>query len=496
MNNNKKYIYISIFFIILFIAAFFRFYRIREYMTFLGDEGRDALVVKHMIVDHKFTLLGPITSVGSMYMGPIYYYFMAPFLWIWHLDPVGPAIMVALFSVSTVGLIFILGYEFFHPQVGSIAAFLYAVSPLPIAYGHSSWNPNIVPFFSLLLIYSLLKILVQGKNKWIIPLGLALGILLQLHYVTFMFIPIVIVSFLIYKPRIPLVSYLTGLAAFLLAYSPFLLFELRHQFINTQAVWRFFWQQKDSSSTPFLIGFFNTIYDVTVRLFWRLIVITNAQMSKLFILLMIVMLVVFMQNIKKEHEKYSSFKLIMIWILGGIISFGLYRGVIYDYYFGSIFAVPYLLTGIVLYMIGRMGKLGHAASLIMLILLAYFNLGNSPLKIEPNNMVKNTETIAASVLRKTNGKPYNFALIAGRNSDHAYRYFFEIWNRTPMTIEPPDTDPQRKTVTDQLMVICEEKICQPLGHPLWEIAGFGRGEITDEWNVVTVKAFRLDHYKI
>src|SRR3990167_6859006 len=79
--------------LILLVAATTRFYRIREYITFLGDEGRDVLVVKRMLIDHKFTLLGPITSVGSLYMGPVYYYLMIPFLWIFNFDPLGPAVM-------------------------------------------------------------------------------------------------------------------------------------------------------------------------------------------------------------------------------------------------------------------------------------------------------------------------------------------------------------------------------------------------------------------
>ena len=32
--------------IILLIGAFLRLYRIGEYMTFLGDEGRDAIIVR------------------------------------------------------------------------------------------------------------------------------------------------------------------------------------------------------------------------------------------------------------------------------------------------------------------------------------------------------------------------------------------------------------------------------------------------------------------
>lgn len=491
VKSNTKW-YLLILLVILLLGAFFRLYKIREYMTFLGDEGRDVLVVKRMIVDHKFTLLGPITSVGSMYMGPIYYYFMAPFLWVTNLDPVGPAIMVALFGIATIGLVYFTGAIFFYPGVGLIASFLYAISPLPINYGRSSWNPNIVPFFALLTVFSLLQIIVNKKYFWLIIVGLSLGTLLQLHYVTFMFILIIFTCLSIIKFRIPIKHYLASFAAFLLAYSPFLLFELRHQFVNTQAVLRFISEQKNSQSLPLIFSFWHTVSDVFVRLFWRLTVLESAELTKVFILVLAITLFFYW---KRKKESKVALNVALLWLGVGIFSFGLYRGVVYDYYLGSLFPLPYLLTGISINYLWNRARWIKLLTVVVFLLLIFFNLKNSPLRLEPNNMLKNTQTISRFVFEKANSKPYNFALIAGRNSDHAYRYFLEIWGNPPVIIENPSIDPERKTVTDQLLVVCEEKICQPLGHPLWEIAGFGQAEIEGVWQVSTARVFQLVHYQ-
>src|SRR3989344_1455399 len=96
-RNYKKMILVFI----LIYAAFLRLYLIMDYMTFLGDEGRDVLIV-YKILHGDLTLLGPTASVGGFFLGPIYYYFMAPFLWLFNYNPVGPAIMVALFGIATV----------------------------------------------------------------------------------------------------------------------------------------------------------------------------------------------------------------------------------------------------------------------------------------------------------------------------------------------------------------------------------------------------------
>src|SRR5258708_39491937 len=96
--KNKISISSILLILVLLLAAFMRLFRISDYMTFLGDEGRDALVALGILQGH-FTLLGPRASAGDFFTGPFYYYLMAPFLWLFHFDPVGPAVMVALFGI-------------------------------------------------------------------------------------------------------------------------------------------------------------------------------------------------------------------------------------------------------------------------------------------------------------------------------------------------------------------------------------------------------------
>src|SRR5574338_1562179 len=131
--------------LILILASFFRLYRVADYMTFLGDEGRDVLVVYNILHGH-LTLLGPTSSVGGFFLGPIYYYFMAPWLWLFNYNPVGPAIGIAILGIITVWLVYEICVHFFGKRVAIIASFFYAISPLVVTYSRSSWNPNPMPF--------------------------------------------------------------------------------------------------------------------------------------------------------------------------------------------------------------------------------------------------------------------------------------------------------------------------------------------------------------
>ncbi len=492
-------------FLILLLAAYLRLYHISGYMTFLGDEGRDVLVVKRMIVDHKFTLLGPTASVGGFFLGPIYYYFMLPFLWAWKLDPTGPSVMVALFGIATVYLVYRAGRDMFHPWVGLVASALYALSPVVIAYSRSSWNPNLVPFFSLLAVYFLWRYAREGRTRDVFVVGVSLGVGLQLHYLFLFLFPVAALWLLLSaKSGLRFRSWLGIGVGFLLGYAPFLLFELRHGFPNTRSIVQFIGAGKDTGFSA--ATYQATVSDVIYRSVGRLVLrlpqpdawasAPGWQRSLWewgaggFVA---AGLVIFIYYAVRGSVWQTGARLLLVW--GGIVAglFGLYRRAIYDYYFGIWFALPFFLTAIVLYHIRRIRFVGSVLALAAVGFLVWWNWQGQPFRYAPNNQLAQMRMIAKEAFDKAQGQAFNFALVTQGNSDHAYRYFFEIWGNPPVTIEPEFADPERKTVTDQLIVICEVPECKPLGHPLWEIAGFGQATISGTWQTPFVTIHKLVH---
>jgi hypothetical protein len=198
---------------------------------------------------------------------------------------------------------------------------------------------------------------------------------------------------------------------------------------------------------------------------------------------------------KLEKNKYYAIKFMFLWVASALVLFGVYKKPIYDYYFGTFFAMPFFYVAIAIQYIYTSSKIGKYIAFIAVSMLLVLNWQGRPFRYPGNNQLGQSKTIAKAVLDKTGGKPFNFALITSGNSDHAYRYFFEIWGHAPITIENDVHDPMRKTVTDQLLVVCEYPSCEPVGNSLWEIAGFGRAEIVGVWDVSVVKVFKLIHYK-
>ena len=91
---------------IMLIGGFLRLYRVPDTLMFLGDQGRDALIVARIFKEFDPVLIGPVTSVGNLYLGPLYYYFMLPFLWLSYPSPLGPVYAVAIFSTLNLFLLY------------------------------------------------------------------------------------------------------------------------------------------------------------------------------------------------------------------------------------------------------------------------------------------------------------------------------------------------------------------------------------------------------
>jgi 4-amino-4-deoxy-L-arabinose transferase-like glycosyltransferase len=478
---------------VLIIAAFLRLYRIADYMTFLGDEGRDALVVKRMIVDHKFTLLGPTASVGGFFLGPLYYYLMLPFLWAFRLNPVGPAVMVALFGIATVWLVYRVSKDFFNSAdgglVGLAAAFLYALSPLVIYHSRSSWNPNLMPFFSLLIIWVSWKAVEQKKPALLLLIGFLFGLLIQFHYLA-VFLGIVIMVYFLFNWRFKNLKYYpAALVGFIIGWFPFIIFELRHQFPNFRTLYQFVFHGKETGLVA--KRFWPIVTNVSLRLFLNLVTNNQKMLAMIFLYGSLIML--FWKIVK--GKQFQAKILLGFWFLLGVGLFGFYKKGIYDYYFGFMFPLPFLLVAYFLTQLGRLNKVLGGVAVGLYIWAVIANLRGFPFLRPPNRQMEQAKTNALFVAEKTGGRPFNFALITGQNSDHTYRYFLEINDYKSITIENNQNDPERKTVTDQLLVVCEIDDCKPLGHPLWEVAGFGRAEIDGEWQISVNQIFKLKHYQ-
>src|SRR3989344_1394407 len=473
---------------ILLLAAFLRFYRLPEYMTFLGDEGRDAIVIKNMLVNHHFPLIWPPTSVGNIYLGPLYYYMMAVSMVVFWLNPVAAAGMNAAIGILTVAFIYYLGKSWFSRQAGLIAAYLYTISPVTIIYSRSSWNPNPAPLFALLAILGFYKAQGTGNFFWLILTGAAVAAAAQMHYLALILIPVFIILwllgvFVVHLPGVRIKHVvggtLGGILAFLAVMSPLVWFDLRHNFLNYRAVTELL-----NSGSAIKADIFANIARIpslyTNNLIGRYITGENFYLT-LIVSLMILAVLVY---------KLSSWpKFVLgIWLIVGLLGLTFYQQNIYDHYLGFLNPVPFLLLGAVVFYISKLNtgrRIANGVVVALLVALTFVNLQRNPLLNPPNNQLKRTQNVAKFIISRSGNADFNFALIAKSNYDSAYQFYLERFGHKPKQV-PFD-------ITEQLFVVCEDQVCDPTHNAKYEVVAFGWSKVEWMQEVYGVKIYKLVH---
>lgn len=446
---------------LLIFASFLRFYRLRQLMTYLGDEGRDMMIVLDILRGENLPFIGPPTSVGKLFLGPIYYYFITPFVWIFRLDPVGPAIFVAILGVLTVLLIYLVGLKFFEKKTAFFAAVLYAFSPLTIQFSRSSWNPNPMPFFVLLLLVSFFFWHRTQKPKFLYLATICYAIMLQLHYLALLLLPLLVFFITKSKEKIKdKKQLLYSLLIFIFLLSPLFLFDLKHQFYNIKGVLEIIQNRAGGGFNPF--DLFSRARDRVRQLFGLFLAIKERSWITNFT----VMSVIIAGIIEWRKQKKITRLIIYGWIIWGVLSLGFYQDSVYPHYLGFLFPAPALLLGRLLKLIydQKIWQKVLALGLLVFFLVPMLKQVHWDLTRPSTLNVVKIEEVAHLITEESGGKRFNFALLADNNYDDSYRYFFKLW-RVPVVY--------KTEVSDQLFVVCEgEKPCQPQGNPKWEIAFF------------------------
>jgi len=122
----RKSRYLIIFLIILAVHSFFRFYQLDSRSPFGWDQVDNAWAAKDIIVDHKLPLVGMQAKLNTgFFIGPLYYYLIAPFYFLTNLDPIASGIFAGLTSVFTLSVIFMIVKRIFNEKVSLIACFIY-----------------------------------------------------------------------------------------------------------------------------------------------------------------------------------------------------------------------------------------------------------------------------------------------------------------------------------------------------------------------------------
>ena len=118
----------------------------------------------------------------------------------------------------------------------TIAALLYATSVSVFLFSRDIWQPNVIPFFTLLFFFALFRGVVERRQGWLFPALLLLGVLYQLHGSSLLLALSLGVAFVFAFKTVRIRDIVFAAIALLIIFSPFLLLEWHTQFTEVRAL--------------------------------------------------------------------------------------------------------------------------------------------------------------------------------------------------------------------------------------------------------------------
>lgn len=435
--------------LLLFATAIIHLWPVGNLTTFSGDQGYDFLNIKE-ILEGNLTLLGPrigpYTDKATLYLGPFYYFLLAPFLAIWRLDPIGASYAIVASRLLTVLLVYLIVRKVATKQAAIISSAVAAISPLwANSLGFPS-NPYFIPPIILLVILLLLS-----KKKTLITyvaVGFLIGLSLQLHYLSIVAIPALLSYLWISKSDSKLKNIPSLFLGIIVALSPVILFELRNKFFLTN---QFFTLLRSGSFTPNL----NTI----------LILPFFAILS----------LLVF-KKLPKVNREFGSFCLTLVVL--NVLVFLLYPGDKQLHYLANAYPVLLILAGPAIYYSRQINKFLPALITIFIVIVLFKSnnfFATSGYTMPEDLNLRQIKNLSKLIAADVGGESFNItSTLDGDSRAMPYRYLSEIYAKIPQGVEHYDT-PQN------LYIITRDPANSIRENPLFEIASFQPSYVENVW---------------
>ncbi|RJQ25260.1 hypothetical protein C4577_06175 [Candidatus Parcubacteria bacterium] len=325
-KHKYQIIFVSIFLLHLFL----RFYQLEERTPFNWDQVDNAWAAKNIIVDHKFPLVGMQAKLNSgIYIGPLYYYYVSIFYFITNLDPIASGVIAGITSIFTFFILFLITKKIFDYKTALIAIFINTVSYHIIASDRVQWPVGFIVPISLIIFYSLYKIL-TGNEKYFVLLGVTLGLSFNIHF-TSVFYPIIILLTLPFFPRTK--EALKFLLLSIIVFIPFIIPQLITllSFSSGKTLVSY----TNSNYHGFhLVRFFQVAKDAFIE--FEAVLLSKISFSalleptKYFFLPLFILIMIFKEY---TRERIILVYLSLLWFMIPWLVFSIYSGEISNYYF-------------------------------------------------------------------------------------------------------------------------------------------------------------------
>ena len=445
----------------LLVAFGVRLYKIDIFAIFLSDQAIDSFVVRNLL-HGNLTLLGPRASAGDFFNGPIVYYLMVPFYWLFVHDPIAGTIFQIVLQIATIPLLFLVTRKMGGVWAAYVALLIFTFSPLLIYYSRATFNAYPSIFFTTFIMYALLNDRKDAKLDF--AAGISAGMLVQMHYLLYVYAFFYLIFVAISRKIRSVVLFVIGA---LLGLSPFILFELRHDDFNVLAVFRHMVQGGGESAL---------LIDRLSQLLRTIGKIAGYDSAFAGLLVSIIALI----GVKIVWKQTDSRRLFLLQSIAAIVSLIAYRGVIQAHYVIGMTSMLIILVSIALSSVRIVTRQTSSIVIIMFVVILILFTQNKSLFAVPTEqdafglqderkVVTLISNIMSSVERESPSCTWNVTQdLQQDNRAMPLRYLLDIADVKPEPLSYTDYS------TNELLFIVMKNNKKLSQVKTWEFTSLGR----------------------
>lgn len=228
--------------VVVIAAIFVRFYNFPNRVSFSSEQARSLITSAEYL--NKPSLLGQEYFIGHdskghvLFAGALFNYLLVPALLITK-EVVPITALFSILNLVTGVVVYLVAKKVFNKEVGIFSAILFLFSYYMIYHSLFIWIYNPLPLIGLLTFYLTYLYFKKQKNGYILALGFLSGAGITLQY---LYAPIAVIVFILIflKSKTKLLTALSFVSTGVFANLPMIVFDLRHNFYNSQTIIQMF----------------------------------------------------------------------------------------------------------------------------------------------------------------------------------------------------------------------------------------------------------------
>jgi 4-amino-4-deoxy-L-arabinose transferase-like glycosyltransferase len=350
----KEFIQENKLILVIFLVGFFlRIYRLSELFQFGHEQDLQAWIVKDILIDKHPRLIGQETSITGLFIGPLYYYMLVPFFFLFNLNPLSSYIPMTFISMATLFSVYYVLKKLYGRTPAIIGSLVYAVSPSIVFLDRWVVPTQLTLLWTIWFYYVLINF-VRGNLRTTPILIVLLGLIWHIHVA---FIPLLLLlPMAIYLSKIDSRAgfkkvnkrnlKLSVIALAILAL-PFLAFEFRHNFQQVRGVFGVN-TTREGQAKELRGGVYKleVITEYVNQVVWSPLVyevkLKSPMIAKIPILLLIFLGAAYFVYKRSQFTKKETI-MIYLWILITVVGQMFSQRIISQYYFNNLIIISLVI---------------------------------------------------------------------------------------------------------------------------------------------------------